>query len=140
VKATVAERTGRQQTRRQGMPRQGMPRQGVPGHGHPAGMAHPATRLRLVADHGRLLPGEQAVPRRPPRQRAVPQRPPRQRAMPRRAPARPVTARPGRIPDNQVPERTPIRLTRRGRVVVAAAVVLLAGAVSLALVLWALRG
>jgi hypothetical protein len=60
--------------------------------------------------------------------------------MPRRVPARPVTARPGRIPYNQVPERTPIRLTRRGRVVVAAAVVLLAGAVSLALVLWALRG
>jgi hypothetical protein len=107
-----------------------MPRQGVPGHGHPAGMAHPATRLRLVADRGRLLPREQAVP----------QRLPRQQAMPRRVPARPVTARPGRVPYNPVPERTPIRLTRRGRVVVAAAVVLLVGAVSLALALWALRG
>jgi hypothetical protein len=51
VKATVAERTRRQQTRRQDVPR----------HGHPAGMTHPATRLRLVADHGRLLPREQAV-------------------------------------------------------------------------------
>jgi hypothetical protein len=131
VKATVAERTRRQQTRRQDVPR----------HGHPAGMAHPATRLRLVADHGRLLPQERAVPRRPPQERAVPRRPPRERAVPRREPARRVIARPGRIPDNNpVPERTPIRLTRRGRVVVAAAVVLLVAAVSLALVLWVPTG
>jgi hypothetical protein len=144
VKATVAERTRRQQAGRQGVPRQGMP-----GHGHPAGMAHPATRLRLVADGGRLLLREQVVPRRPLREQVVPRRPLREQVVPRRPPrervvprepARRVTARPGRIPYNPVPERTPIRLTRRGRVVITAAVVLLVGAVSLALVLWVLRG
>jgi hypothetical protein len=115
VKATVAERTRRQQTRGHGVPGHG-----VPGHGHPAGMAHPATRLRLVADRGRLLPREQV--------------------MPRREPARRVAARPGRIPYNPVPERTPLRLTRRGRVVVAATVMLLVGTVALALALWAPTG
>jgi hypothetical protein len=103
-------------------------------------MAHPATRLRLVADGGRLLPREQAVPRQPPRQRALPRQPPRQRAVPRREPARRVAARPGRTPYNPVPERTPIRLTRRGRVVVTVAVVLLVAAVSLALMLWVPTG
>jgi hypothetical protein len=92
-------------------------------------MAHPATRLRLVADRGRLLPREQVVPRRPPGEQAVP----------RREPARRVTARPERISYNPVPERTPIRLTRRGHAVVAAAVVLLVTAVSLTLALWVLR-
>lgn len=130
MKATVAERTRRQQTRGPGLPGHGHPAGTAhpAGHGHPAGTARPATRLRLVADRGRLLPREQAV-RRPPRERAVP-----------REPARRVAARPGRIPDTPVPERTPIRLTRRGRVVVAAAAVLLADAVSMALVLWVLRG
>jgi hypothetical protein len=115
VKATVPERA-----RRQGPPRQS----------HPAGMAHPATRLRLVADHGRLLPQQQAIPRQAIPRQAIPRQ-----AVPRRAPARQVTARPGRIPRNPVPERTPIRLTRRGRVVVAAAIAMLIGAVSLALAL-----
>lgn len=114
MKATVPERTGRQQTSRQG----------VPGHGYPAGMVRPAypahqARLRLVADHGRLLPREQAVPRQ-----AVP-----------RTPARQVTARPRRIPRGPVPERAPVRLTRRGRIVVVVAVVLLVAAVGLALLL-----
>lgn len=108
----------------------------MPGHGYPAGIARPATRLRLVADHGRLLPREQAVRRQAAPRRAVP-----------REPARRVATRPGKVPYRPVPERVPIRLTRRGRVVVAAAVVLLVGTVvllvgvvSVALVLWVPRG
>jgi hypothetical protein len=95
VKATVPERTGRQGPPRQSRPAKGMER---------------PVRLRLVADHGRLLPQQQAVLRQ-----AVPRQEPQRQA---------------------VPERTPIRLTRRGRVVATAAVVMLVGAASLALVLW----
>jgi hypothetical protein len=65
---------------------------------------------------------------------------PAERVLAGRASARQVTARPRRIPHNPVPERTPVRLTRRGRAVVTMAVVMLVGAVSLALTLWVPRG
>lgn len=65
--------------------------------------------LRLVADGGRLVP-----------------QPPAQQARVRREPVRPVAPR-------QSAARTPVRLTRRGRLVVTAAAVLIVGAVAMAL-------
>jgi len=77
--------------------------------------------LRLVADGGRLVPqppGQPARVRREPARPAAPRQPaaPGQAVAPRRAAA-----------------RTPVRLTRRGRLVVTAAAVLVAGAVSMTL-------
>jgi hypothetical protein len=121
VKATVENHTGRPSAVRRGT-------------------AHQATRLRLVANHGRLLPREQAGMRREPvRSRSVRPRPP-ERPPAQGAPVRRVAAAPRKISHNPVPERIPVRLTRRGRAVVTAAVVMLASAISLALVLWVPRG
>ena len=71
--------------------------------------------LRLVADGGRLVP-----------------EPPDQPARVRREPARPAAPRRAAAP-RQAAARTPVRLTRRGRLVVTAAAVLIVGAISMTL-------
>jgi nucleoid-associated protein YgaU len=76
--------------------------------------------LRLVADGGRLV---SQPPGQPARVRREPVRP----AASRRAVAPPRPAAP-----RQAAARTPVRLTRRGRLVVTAAAVLIVGAVSMA--------
>ena len=95
--------------------------------------------LRLVAEGGHLVPQPQGQPARvrhepvrpaAPRQAAAPDRAaaPRQAA----APHRTATPRQAAAP-RRAAARTPARLTRRGRLVVTAAAVLIAGAVSMAL-------
>jgi nucleoid-associated protein YgaU len=82
--------------------------------------------LRLVADGGRLVP---QPPGQPARVRHEPVRP----AASRRAVASPRAAAPPRpVAPRQAAARTPVRLTRRGRLVVTAAAVLIVGAVSMA--------
>ena len=83
--------------------------------------------LRLVADGGRLVsqPPDQPAPvRREPARSAVQ----RQAVVPRQAAAPRRTAAP-----RQAAVRTPVRLTRRGRLVVTATAVLIVGAISMAL-------
>jgi len=89
--------------------------------------------LRLVADGGRLVPqppGQPARVRREPARPAAPRQPagPGQAAAPGQAVAPRAVAAPRRTA-----ARTPVRLTRRGRLVVTAAAVLIAGAVSMTL-------
>src|SRR5215831_6978818 len=95
--------------------------------------------LRLVADGGRLVP---QPPGQPARVRREPVRPaaqdqaaaPRQAAAPGRpaAAGRAIAAGRAAAP-GRAAARTPVRLTRRGRLVVTAAAVLVAGAVSMTL-------
>jgi hypothetical protein len=73
--------------------------------------------LRLVADGGRLVPQAPDAAQEPVRTEIVPRRP----ASLRRAPA------------SVAPPHIPVRLTRRGRIVVTVAAVLAIGAVSMAL-------
>jgi nucleoid-associated protein YgaU len=83
--------------------------------------------LRLVADGGRLVP---PPPEQPARVRREPVRPaaPDRSAAPRQA----ITPRQAAAPRRSA-ARTPVRLTRRGRLVVTATAVLIVGAVSMAL-------
>ena len=83
--------------------------------------------LRLVADGGRLVPQPPDQPARG-RREAVRSGAPHQAAVPHR-PAAPHRAA---VP-RQAAARMPVRLTRRGRLVVTATAVLIVGAVSMAL-------
>jgi nucleoid-associated protein YgaU len=93
--------------------------------------------LRLVVTDGRLLSRASSVPvRTTPGVAAAPSQPvapltdtPRRPDAPRPSTPRPSTPR----PSAPVAARTPVRLTRRGRLVVAAAALLVAAAVSVVL-------
>jgi len=118
--------------------RQPLPRAGNRVRRTPSADRRRPRYLRLVADGGRLVqqpPGQPARVRREPVRSTAPGQPaapfpavppsqavaPRQPAAPHQAAARRATA------------RTPVRLTRRGRLAVTAAAVLIVGAVSMTL-------
>src|SRR5215831_1980142 len=113
--------------------RQPLPSAGSPVRRTPAADRRRPAYLRLVADGGRLVPqpqGQQARVRREPVQSAAPR--------PAAAPGRPSVPRPAGAPrraaaPSRPAARTPVRLTRRGRLVVTATAVLIVGAVSMAL-------
>ena len=107
--------------------RQPLPRTGSQVRRTPSADRRRPRYLRLVADGGRLVP---QPPGQPARVRREPVRPAAQdqAAAPGRPPAPGRAVAPGRAA-----ARTPVRLTRRGRLVVTAAAVLIAGAVSMAL-------
>ena len=99
--------------------------------------------LRLVADGGRLVsqpPGQPARVRREPVRSTAPGQPaapfpavPPSQAVAPRQPAAPHQAAPHQAAARRATARTPVRLTRRGRLAVTAAAVLIVGAVSMTL-------
>jgi nucleoid-associated protein YgaU len=141
VRATVAERADRTSAtvgRGPGgvMPRTTAARPAAPGR-RAAGQEKRATRpqgtgaLRLVAADGRVLPRPPAAAQQPRAQQPRAQQP---RAQQRHRPAAPLERRAACQDGERAGRaaRTPLRLTRRGRIVVTAAAVLAIGAASIA--------
>lgn len=136
VKATVAERSGRRQHPSAGS---AVLRAPAARRAGPARSAAGRASLRLVAAEGRLLPQAPAEPiRTNPGPAAIEHEPakPPEPVRPREPVVQPEPVdrpEPAKQARPRQPARTPVRLTRRGRLVVTTAVVLVIAAISVAL-------